>query len=322
MSGVLVSGATTPLGVRLLQRLRLAGRGPLMALGREDDEDALAMLPDGVHYHRVDLTRARDVRQVLYGPVADLGVGALVHLAAHRSALAEGGRVHNLNVEATRLLLHLAEEHPTITRFVHRSSAAVYRNRTDQPDVLREDASLDLDPTAPQWVRDRVEADVTVCARMGLSPLQIVVLRCAEVLCADMGSQLYDYLRSRVCLRPLGYDPMVELLSLDDAARALVLALSAPEPGVYNIPGLDVLPLSRVIRLWGRDEVALPGALLGPAYRLRRAARGTRFRYDLNWWRFHFSAVLDGTRAARLLDYRPESGIGWPAATASRSDGR
>ena len=66
---------------------------------------------------------------------------------------------------------------------------------------------------APQWVRDRVEADFTACARMGLSTLSIVVLRMTEVLDKNCGSQMYDYLQSSVCLCPIGFDPMLNFFN-------------------------------------------------------------------------------------------------------------
>lgn len=312
MSGVLVSGATTPLGRELVARLLSSGHDPVLAVGAEPAEEAQELLPDRALYRQVDLTRPRFVRRLLHGPVRDHGIRTVVHLASHRDATREGRRVHRLNVDATRLMLRLAEDHPTIERFVHHSTVHVYANRTDLADVLREDSPLDLSPDAPQWVRDRVEADVTVCARMGLSSLRILVLRCAEVLAEDAGSQLWDYLASRVCLRPLGYDPMLGVLSLADAARAFELAVQARASGVFNIPGLDVLPLSRLVRLWGRNDLPVPGPLLGPAYALRQIARHADFRYDLNRPRFHVSATLDGTRAAEVLGYRPSVGITWP----------
>ncbi len=313
MSGVLVSGATQPLGRRVLERLLEGGYGPLVALGAEPTDQVAGLLPEGVRYFQVDLTRPRRVRRLLFGPCRALAIESVIHLAFHRDP-GGGARAHRLHVAGTRLMLRLAEEHPSIHRFLHRSSSSVYANRSDAPDVLREDQPVNLDPQAPQWVRDRVEADVTVCARMGLSALHINVLRCAEILAPDMGSQLHDYLGSRVCLRPAGFDPMVEVLSLDDAARAFVLALDCPVPGIINIPGRDTLPLSKAITLWGRRAVPLPGPVLGPLYRLRALTRGTDFRYDMNARRFHFNGILDGDRAKRDLSYTPSTSVSWPAA--------
>jgi UDP-glucose 4-epimerase len=308
--GVLISGGTQPLGTRIAERLLDAGQGPVLLIGAEAPGEV--WIPRGALYWQVDLTRARHVRRLLYGPCLEHGVRSLINLAFHRDP--KTARAHALNVGATRQLLLLAEEHPTLERFVHWSASEVYVQRNDQPDLLREDQPLNLDPRAPHWVRDRVEADVTVCARMGLSPgLTEIVLRCAEILTPDMGSQLYDYLSSRICLRPMGYDPMVEVLSLEDAARAFQLALHSPQSGAFNIPGAENLPLSRLIRLWGRDDIPVPGPLIGPLYALRRVFRHRAFRYRANTWRFHFNGVLDGARAAQVLGYTPEHPVDWPA---------
>lgn len=304
MKGVLISGGTQPLGLMLAQRLLASGHGPVVVVGREDRE--AVELPEGAEYEQVDLTRNRHVRRLL----GRHELQGLVHLAYHRDPGSPGA--HRLNVDATRTLMRLAEAH-SIRRFIHRSTAEVYVHRNDHPDVLREDQALNLDPKAPPWIRHRVEADVTVSAHMGLAPaMKIAVLRCAEILAPDMGSQLHDYLESRVCLRPMGFDPIVNLLSLTDAVRAFELALVSSEEGPFNVPGADTLPLSRLIRLWGRDELPVPGPLLGPAYSLRRAIRHTAFRYGANRWRFHFNGVLDGARADRLLGYRPEHPMDWP----------
>jgi len=324
VNGVLVTGATTPIGNELLRRLAEDPRvGHLLAVGVEPE--GRARLPEVGHeltYLRVDLTRSREVRTLLFGPARDLGVGTILHAALHRRATDTGRRVHAQNVESTRALLHLAERHPTIRRFVLQSAGAVYRLRCDQPTILLEDHPLEHSPRAPEWVRDRVEADLMVCARMGLSPLHITVLRCAECLAPSCGSQLYDFLQSRVCLRPLGFDPVVNVLSVEDAARALHLALDAREQGVFNIPGRDTLPLSVAIQKWGDMDVPLPGPLLDPLYELRRWVRGTDFRYDLNRTRFHFGGILDGSRARRELGYVPERAIDWPRdGAAGRPEG-
>ena len=177
--------------------------------------------------------------------------------------------------------------------------------------MLDEDDPLDFDPGSPQWVRDRVEADLTVCAHFG-GRLKIAVLRCAELLAPDSGSQLWDYLSSRVCLRPLGFDPMLDVLSLDDAAAAFVAAAQHAQSGVFNIPGADRLPLSRAIAESLRLDIAVPGPLMSPLYRLRRMVADFDFRYDLNVRRFHLGGVLDGRRAHEAFGYVPRVPAQWP----------
>jgi UDP-glucose 4-epimerase len=128
-----------------------------------------------------------------------------------------------------------------------------------------------------------------------------------------MGSQLADWLTARVALRPMGFDPMMNLLSLPDAAEALRLAVPSDAEGVLNIPGADTLPLSRLAERNGVRCVDLPGPLLGPLYRLRARANRGDFRYDLNRNRFHFGVVLDGRRAGEVLGFHPRRPLTWPA---------
>jgi UDP-glucose 4-epimerase len=307
---VLLLGATTPLGQvvarRLLddpavQKVLEAGIEPYVGTGTRDD------------YHRVDLRRDRAVHDFIHGPAHRAGIDTVIHLALHRNAADEGPRVHERNVEATRRLLRACEETDGIRRFVFVSTTAVYAVRAGGSCLLDEDAALELDPAAPQWIRDRAEADLTVCSHIGTSPLSIAVLRIAEVLAPAMGGQLWDYVQSRVCLRPLGFDPMINVISLEDAALAIVRAAQRDARGMFNIAGADTLPLSRLIARSGRRDIPVPGPLLAPLYRLRASTTGLEFRYDVNLRRFHFGNQVDDARARDLLGYRPAHPIAWPA---------
>lgn len=309
----LVTGATTPLGGSVVRMLLADPEvDHVIATGVEREPPA-GILPASprLSFQRADLTHARTAHDLLFGAVRRLEVDTIIHLATHRSP--HGTRTSRLlDVEASRELLLLAERQPTVRRVLFRSGAEVYAVRHSAPDLLDEDQPLELGRSAPASVRDHVEADLTACAHIGTGRLSVTVLRLAEVLAPGQGSQLWDYLESRVCLRPLGFDPMVNLLSLDDASAAFRLALRAEAAGVFNIPGADTLPLSRITTGWGRMDVPVPGPLLAPLYRLRARVVGLDFRYDLNMRRFHFGGMLDGRRARERLDYRPSHPIDWP----------
>jgi UDP-glucose 4-epimerase len=316
MSRVLVTGATTPTGVRVVELLlEDPETEAVLAVGSSAAFPGSVVASDAgdrLVYLQSDLTRARHVKRLLFGPAKDHGVDVLMHMTFHRNSFNEGPRIHELNVESTRLLVDLAERHETIERVIYQSSVEAYLIQPGRTTVLREDHPLDFSPHSIQAVRDRVESDLIMCTKMGVSPLTIQVLRCAEVMGYDTGSQLYDYLQSRVCYRPLGFDPMLNVLTVEDAARALCAAVAHNEQGVFNIAGYDTLPLSLAIAKWGRLDIPVPGPLLEPLYRWRTKYRGTQFRYDLNRRRFHFSTVLDGTRAREILGYVPENPIVWP----------
>ncbi len=320
--GVLVTGATTPVGERLVRRL-LADEsvGSVLAVGLEPEDRALPFSdPDRLVYRQVDLGRSRRAHELLFGVARELEVEVVIHTSMQRSAHDRGRRVRAQNVEALRTLLDLSERHPTIRRLVFKSCAEVYQVQHDLPILITEDHPLNLAPGAPQWIRDRVEADLTACARMGLSNLEICVLRMAEILAPGTGSQLFDYLEFPLCLRPAGYDPMLNVLSIEDGVSALEIAGRAfGVQGVFNIGGADTLPLSAAIRRWGRFGLPLPGAALPLFYRVRRRLRGADFSYGMNRRRFHYAAVLDDTRARRVLGYKPEGGVDWPVPASDEA---
>jgi len=148
---------------------------------------------------------------------------------------------------------------------------------------------------------------------MGLSSLEIAVIRAAECVAPESGSQLWDYLSSKVCFTPLGFDPMINVMSVADQVDVLHRAVFSPNQGIFNAPGKETLPLSLAVRFAGKRRIPLPSPLLSPLYDLRAAAKQGDFRYDQNYARFHFGGILDGTRAERLLGYVPRHSVDWSA---------
>lgn len=314
MISVLVTGATTAIGERLIRSLVADTRvAHVLAVGKEPAESGLPFThTQRLTYVSADLTKSRKLREVLFGQARDLSVEVVVHLSQHRSARDRGRKVHAANVEALRSILDLGDRHPTIRRIVVRSFAAVYRVSMDLPVLVTEDHPLNLAPTAPQYVRDRVEADLTACARMGLTNAEIVVLRCAEALGPGTGSQLYDFLDAPVALRPAGFDPMVNVATVADTVGALEAATHGSGEGVFNIPGYDTLPLSEACRKWGTPSVPVVGPLVAPLYGLRHRLTGSEFTYGLNRNQMHFGLVLDGSRAREVLGFEPSHPVDWP----------
>jgi len=307
---VMVTGATTPLGTAIVRALVAAPDvGLVLAVGREPNATWLA--DRKLVYRSADLTRPRVLHDLVHADAHHLGIATVIHAMQHRRAADRGQHVHAQNVDAARELLLACSGHRTIRRIVYRSYAEVYALDHVTSNLLDENARLEFAPSDSQWVRDRVEADLTMCAHFG-GDLQIAVLRCAEVFAPECGGQLWDYLMSRVCLRPLGFDPIVNLLSLEDATCAVLAALRSSATGVFNIPGKDTLPLSGAIAASHRAHIPLPGPLIAPLYQLRHWIAGFDFRYDMNVRRFHFGGILDGTRARNELGFVPRRGVQWP----------
>ncbi len=315
MKAVLVTGARSPLGLRLVRSLVADMRiSHVLAVDQSPSDGSYATEhPGRVTYLSVDLRRTRKVRELIFGPARDLNVEVVVHLSEHTDGFGRGQSVHAQNVESLRSMLSLCDGHPTIRRLVVKSHAVVYKVSMDLPVKVSEDHPLNLSPSAPQYVRDRVEADLTACARMGLIDCEIVVLRCAEALAPGYGSQLYDYLAGPIVLQNMGFDPMVNVAHPADLVRGIALATHGSGEGVFNLPGHDTLPLSRAAWLFGKTILPVPGVFLQPLYAARHLLTGSKFAYGNARNQMHLGLVLDGSRARRELGYVPTHPIDWPA---------
>lgn len=318
----MVTGAGAPIGEMLVRSLLDDSRvGHILAVTGHPVETFPISDPKRLTVEQVNISRNRQLHRLLFETAKTLRIDVVIHTAMHLSATDEGQRVHAYNVDSVRNLLDLCERHPTIKRLVIRSASAVYQVQRDLPVLIGEDHPLNMAGQAPQWVRDRIEADLSACVRMGMSPLEIVVLRMAEVLAPGTGSQVYDYLQSPVCFQPAGFDPMINLMTSKDAVAALTAAIRSTEQGVFNIPGADTLPLSIAIQRWGRLGLPAIDSVLTPLYRLRRRLTGHDFRYGMNRRWFIYSGVLDGRRAREVMGYVPSHGIAWPVPEGPSSSG-
>lgn len=281
----LVTGAATVLGRAAISAL--AG-SPDVDLVVAAAPDRVPDLPCSVVFEPADLRHTRGVHDLVWQAAARHRIDTVLHLGC--------GHVTAKHVVTARQLVLRCAEHPTIRRFIYRSFAEVYAAEPAGAGLLDEDAALDLAPSAPAWLRDRIAADIAVTHHLG-GRLEIAVLRLAEILAPDSGSPLWSYLASRLCLRPLGFDPMINVLALEDAVTALLLAARSREVGVFNIPGADTLPLSCAITEAGRAQLPVPGFAL---------------RHDAQRRRLRDNALLDGARARRLLGYVPHHRVRWP----------
>ncbi len=317
---VLLTGASSDLGQRLAAALASDERvGSILALV-EPGVALPSLRARKLSYQAIDLTHERAVKHLLLSSEAK-ALTHIMHLAMHRDPNLHGRHPHRLNVDALRILFSLAEEHPRLQHFIFRSWGEIYELHSDLPTVLDEDHPIDFSASRPQWLRDRVAADQFLCAKLGISRLKIRILRCADCLAPGYGSQLYAFLSSTPCMVPLGYDPVVNVLSPDDLVDALKRACFSDELGVFTIPGSDSMPLSDLMDRCHRAVLPLPGPILNWVDRVKHRLVQSAFRYDISRAFFHYGGVMTGVRAQRLLGYEASHPINWRTISRQLSHG-
>ncbi len=209
----------------------------------------------------------RPLTDVAAGAVAAAGRSPTVHLGSAESltqsgpfdlavylpAARNGGDEVPEPEDATRVLEILAGWPACHVVLV--SSAAVYQPSHHHQGHLSEERLIprrNANPIAGRWL------DLETEAARHLGDGRLTVLRPTFVPLAggrDYASRLFT---GRLAVKPLGYDPSLQILSPDDLAQAVRLAVEQRPAGVYNVAPDGVVPLNRALRLAGCRRLPLP----------------------------------------------------------------
>jgi len=325
---VLVTHADEPLGRRLVKVLfHDPGIERIVATGSGPPPRAFdAFLRSGrrLAYARADLARHRSVADLFGSPrVRDAAPDAVIHVPRHGVPAGASRPLPAGVAERTaeaRLVLQQALQSPTVRHLVALGSAFVYRLEPGNANRLTEQSALDLDPDVPPALRSWIDCDMLFHGELHNEALTVALLRLPPVV----GSGGYVFFHPSLegaagpRWRPLGFDPLVPVLSDKDAARAAHRAVRSGCAGVFNVAGHESLPLSVLARWTGRGTWSVPGPLLHGVARaaalLGGASAGTAV--DGAYLRYGFS--LDTRRAERELGFRPAYRVGLSRA----GDGR
>jgi UDP-glucose 4-epimerase len=113
-----------------------------------------------------------------------------------------------------------------------------------------------------------------------------------------------NYLRLARPWAMAGFDPMVQLIHMEDVGRALIEGLKLGRKGVYNLVGPGQVPLSTVFNELGRRAVAMPQFIAKPLL-------STLFKYRLASYppeeldHIQFLCMVDGARWATETGWAP-----------------
>lgn len=89
------------------------------------------------------------------------------------------------------------------------------------------------------------------------------ILRLAPVISPSALNYVSELFLKKVAVTVPGYDPSIQLLSVDDAARAVYYAVQNDSPGIYNVAPNNVISLRVALRSLGIRRLAIPRRFLG-----------------------------------------------------------
>lgn len=253
-------------------------------------------------FYKVDLTQP-SVDARLAEILAAEEVDTFLHMAFLASPTHASAWAHELESVGTMHVLNACRERP-VRKFVLWSQTLLYGASPSNPNYLSESHPLRANP-ASRFLRDKVEAEEAVARFAKQTPgTQVTVLRLAPILGPTVHNYLTRYLGRRVVPTLMGFDPLMQFLHEVDALAAFVHAIHRDAPGVFNIVGEGVLPLSTVIGLAGRSSLPVPHAIALPLTRAMWAAQFSEapptFLDFLRW-----ICVADGDKAQREFHFQP-----------------
>ncbi|MDB4977220.1 MAG: UDP-glucose 4-epimerase [Myxococcaceae bacterium] len=230
-------------------------------------------------------------------------VDTFVHLGFIETPTRNLVAAHELESVGTLHVLNACRERP-VKKLVLGSSTTLYGPHYDNPNFLSESQPLRGLPSTP-FLADKIDAErqVEAYAREHRSAC-VSVLRFAPLLGPTVESYVTRWLTNRVVPSLLGYDPLVQFVHEVDALAALKLALDKDVPGVFNIVGAGVLPLSTVIKLLGHTNVPVPHFFAQRVTELLWAAGLSTVPAPMLRFLRHL-CVADGDKARRELGFLP-----------------
>ncbi|HXX68220.1 MAG TPA: NAD-dependent epimerase, partial [Polyangiaceae bacterium] len=117
-----------------------------------------------------------------------------------------------------------------------------------------------------------------------------------------------NFLRLNPIMTVMGFDPMAQIVHQADVVHAIELALKPGVRGIFNIAGPEPVPLSRVIKILGRQKVSVPYSLARIVLRRLWTLRLTTFPPpELDYIRY--VCMVDDRRARLVLGFEPRKSL-------------
>ncbi len=296
---VAVTGSASFLGSHLVGLLEDAPRiRRVVSL----DQKIPSTAANKTRHFDVDLT-THQVEDRLAELLRNEEADTLVHLAFHDIPSHRPDESHYLESVGTMHILNACRR-TEVRKFVLWSQTVLYGASPKNPCFLDETKPLCAD-ASEAYFRDKMQAERDAL-EFGLPGRGRIttVLRTAPIIGPNIDNFVTRYLGQSLVPTILGFDPLWQFLHESDAVAGLKRAIDCDAPGIFNLAGGGVLPLSKVIRLVGRRKLPLtrPMAelMVGALWVARHSALPPSF---LDY--VQYACIGDIERARRVLGFVP-----------------
>ncbi len=208
-------------------------------------------LPKDIDFEHADIRR-RSVEDVFRRRQLD----AVVHLNIMHDPRTQQEEHHAFNIVGTQKIFNLCAEH-RVPKIIVLSSANVYGPDPSNNQFLTEDAPLMGGQNFGQ-IRDLIALDMFCNTFFWRHPeIETVILRPVHIV-GRVNNAPSRFLRLERPITILGFDPMVQLIHVEDLVTAIEHSLTPGVRGVFNIAGPSPVPLSLLLDKLDRNPMPLP----------------------------------------------------------------
>jgi len=296
---VAISGARTFLGKNLLKLIDEDERIRRVVV---IDADPPTYAGNKTRSYLVDRTQPNAAARIAEILAAE-DVDTFVHLGFLENPVRSAAWAHEFESVGTLNILNACRER-RIQRFLLGSSTALYGPHFDNPHFLQETAPL-RGVFAAAFFADKIDAERQVEAfAREQSAARVTVLRFAPLIGPTVESYITRWLSRPLVPTLLGFDPLLQFVHEVDAVFALKLALDRALPGVFNIVGEGVLPVSTVVKLVGQNALPLPHFIARRIASLLWLAGASEVPPQMLRFLRHL-CVADGQKAQSELGFSP-----------------
>jgi UDP-glucose 4-epimerase len=240
MRNALLTGASTPLGRHVLEQLRRCD-GVERIVAVEPIANSRPM--KGVEFVSFNSDH-RDVLEFLISNRID----TVLHsdMAPDRDGNPCEALEANV-IETMRLGAAIAHDESPVRSWVVASSSAVYPVSNQAPLLYREEGPVDTaEGTLAASILEAEDYARDVAVRC--PHLNVAILRLQQLIGEGIHSPISALLGQPILPSVVGFDAGLQLLSIEDAVRALVFAAKAELAGIYNVASVGMIRMSDVAR--------------------------------------------------------------------------
>lgn len=219
------------------------------------DRRTVRHMPKDIDVEQVDIRRRR-VEDVFRRQDLD----AVVHLNIMHDPRTRQEEHHQFNIVGTQKVFRLCAE-TRVPKVVVLSSADVYGPDPRNDQFLTEESAL-MGGQNFETIRDLIALDMFCNTFFWRHPeIETVILRPVHIV-GQVNNAPSKYLRLENPPTIMGFDPMVQLLHVEDLVTAIERALTPGIRGVYNVAGPPPVPLSVILKMLGRSPRPMPEPIL------------------------------------------------------------